>query len=114
MDARHWEGLRDHFAEGASVVWPNTGERFDVDAFVSVNREYPGKWSIRVEKLLDAGEAVVSVVRVTDGGESFHAVSFFEFAPGTEKIARLEEYWGSDGPPPAHRNPRQPSEKAPS
>lgn len=103
MDVRRWDGVGSYFAEGASIVWPNTGEFFAVDEFVGVNRDYPGRWAIIVEKLMEAGETVISVVRVTDGNEALHVVSFFEFALGSDKIARLEEYWGNDGPPPPWR-----------
>ena len=101
MDTQNWDNLPAYFHDDAKISWPNTDEEFTVDEFVRVNREYPGKWAIRVERLIEAGNTIVSVVKVEAPGLSFHAVSFFDFADG--KIKALDEYWGVDEEPPEWR-----------
>lgn len=89
---------------GAVVRWPNTREVFrGRKGFIEANRRYPGRWRFSIERLEAAGDKVVSASRVWSRGsrKSFHVVSFFEFRAGL--IARLTEYWGEDGEPPAWR-----------
>jgi len=101
--AQNAENLAARFAPGAYVLWPNTGERFTAEEFITVNCRYPGGWNAAVERVAGAGDEMVSVARVWSKTDnvSFHAVSFFAFRDG--KIASLEEYWGEDGTPPAWR-----------
>lgn len=104
MDHQNWSGLPPYFAPGASILWPNTSERFSVDGFTRANREYPGKWSISVERLEQINDLVVSValVRLAGGDSSFYATSFFEF-DSQGRITRLTEYWSENAPPPEWR-----------
>ena len=106
MNARNWDALPAHFAPDAVILWPNTGERFTLEAFQAVNAAYPGRWNIAVERLVETPSLVVFVVRVQDeeGDVSFHAVSFFEF--DGDRIEALTEYWGQDGAPPEWRMPK--------
>ena len=41
--AQEKDPLREFFAEGAEVLWPNTNERFAVEEYLRANCEYPGK-----------------------------------------------------------------------
>ena len=56
-----------------------------------------------VERVEEQGEQLVTVTRVWPRDRSFsvHAVSFFRLRG--DKVARLEEYWADDGPPPQWR-----------
>ena len=104
MNSRNWGKLPSYFAQTAVINWHGSNECFSVEEFVLVNSKYPGKWQIELEKLLEAGDTAVSVVRVTlEGGDMvFHATSFFQFLDG--KISLLDEYWGeADGSPPTWR-----------
>ena len=101
IDDKQWDDLTDFFASDAEISWPNTAEIFDIPRFIAINRNYPGSWRIDVEKILSSFNTVISVVAVSDGVLSFHAVSFFYFIDG--KIAALQEYWGDDGEPPLWR-----------
>ncbi len=103
IDQQNWERLPSFFAPEALIHWHNTNERFTVSQFVQANSQYPGHWQIDLQKLLETGETVISVVRVQLKAEpvSFHATSFFQFRAG--KILLLDEYWGDDGPPPQWR-----------
>ena len=94
------EAMGDHFTEDTVILWPNTGERFTVPEFVRANREYPGQWEARVERIDPEGG--FSVARVwSPEGTAFRAVSFYRWRGG--KICRLEEYWGDVGPAPDWR-----------
>jgi ketosteroid isomerase-like protein len=102
MHEQNWQALPAYFAPEAAVTWPNTGERFTVAAFVQVNAAYPGDWVIELERLYVSGSTVITAIRASMAdGASFHACSFFQMEDSL--IARLEEYWGDDGPPPAWR-----------
>lgn len=102
-----WEELAGFFLPDAEIYWHNTNERFTVSEFVRANREYPGDWSVTIQRLEATETAVVSVVRVrlSEGGAAFHATSFFQFRDGI--ISRLDEYWGDDGPPPQWRQEKK-------
>ncbi len=98
-----WGELAQYFSEDARIYWRNTNEVFSVDEFLRANSEYPGDWQIRLMKLMESDDTVISVVqvRLNDSSTSFHATSFFTFQD--HKIIKLEEYWGDDGMPPAWR-----------
>lgn len=101
--------LREFFAEGAEVLWPNTNERFAVEEYLRANCEYPGKWHGKIEKMLDTAEGSVTVTRVWSEEFSVRAISFFRWQG--EKILRLEEYWSDDGAPPEWRRKMQIGQK---
>jgi hypothetical protein len=107
MGRRRWHEIADYFCSDAAIFWHNTNERFTVPEFVEVNSSYPGRWTIQVERLEEIGDLVVSVVDVAsvEGGESCHAVSFFELEG--RRIRTLHEYWGEDGRRPQWRIDRK-------
>lgn len=97
-------GMREFFLPDAVVNWPNTNESFTAEEFIRVNCEYPGSWSGEFERIIDAGDVVITALRVFPrggGGPSFHAVSFISLSGG--KIFSVDEYWGDDGSPPQWR-----------
>lgn len=91
------------FAPGARVNWHCTNERFTAAEFVRANCDYPGQWDGQVERELWAGDTLVTVTRVFSktGAPSFHVTSIFRLEDG--RIARMDEYWADDGPPPLWR-----------
>lgn len=103
IDARDWPGVGKVLADDVVVEWPVTGERIvGRDNFVAVQAEYPEGWSIRVTRIVGAGEDAASEVEVPhrDFGE-FRAASFWKVRDG--RIVEGCEYWtspGSDSPPP--------------
>ena len=101
--AQEKDPLREFFAEGAEVLWPNTNERFAVEEYLRANCEYPGDWEGAVERAEWTEDGCVSVAAVwpKDRSARFHAVSFFRFVE--DRITRLDEYWADDGPPPQWR-----------
>ncbi|MDD8014228.1 MAG: nuclear transport factor 2 family protein [Acidobacteriota bacterium] len=89
----------------AVVWWPNTREVFrGAAAFMSVNRNYPGRWRASVERVIALGDEVISVTRVEseDTAESFYATSFIRLEDGL--IREITEYWGDNSEPPAWRS----------
>lgn len=95
--------IRSFFQPDAWVRWHNTNEHFSVEDFIQANCEYPGQWTGEIERIVTAGNVVVTSVHVhsTDGKISCHATSFIHVEDG--KIASMDEYWGDDGPVPAWR-----------
>lgn len=102
IQGRDWEGARALLDDDVQVEWPATCELISgADHFISVQSEYPGGWSIRVLRVVQEGEAVVSEVEVPHEGVGlFRAASFWTVRDGL--ITRGREYWvtvGGDTPP---------------
>ncbi|MFE4262754.1 nuclear transport factor 2 family protein [Streptomyces sp. NPDC056883] len=101
IQARDWEGVALLVAEDAVVEWPVSAERIvGRENYVAVNREYPEGWTIRVLRIVAAGDEVVSEVEVPheDLGV-FRAASFWTVRDG--RIVRGTEYWTSLGADPS-------------
>lgn len=107
IDKQNWNEIHRYFDNDAVINWNNTNESFNVEEFVRANSEYPGDWSIKVERLECIENLVISVVKVKlkNDDVSVHATSFFEFNNG--KIKLLNEYWGDDGNAPQWRIDKQ-------
>jgi len=101
IQTQSWCNLAPYFREDAVIRWHNTNEQFTVDEFIRVNAEYPGDWQIEAERVECLDDLCISVVRVYNGGVSFHATSFFRYH--NEKIISLDEYWGNDEKAPVWR-----------
>jgi ketosteroid isomerase-like protein len=99
MEARDWDAVAAQLHPDVVVDWPNTGERYrGRDNYLGMQRAYPEGWHIEVLRIVDAGDTVVSEVRVDQDDKRYFAASFFELEEG--RIARAVEYW-SDGEPQA-------------
>ena len=99
---RDWNGARELLADGFVAEWPHSRERIvGADAFIEVNRRYPGDWSLALRHIVADGDRVVSEVEVEHAEDGvFCAASFFELREGL--IERAREYWvaaGSEEPP---------------
>ncbi|MBU1144998.1 MAG: nuclear transport factor 2 family protein [Firmicutes bacterium] len=103
MNLKHWENLYSYFHERAVIIWPNTNEIFDVLTYVEINEEYPGSWTIELNKIIESNQQVITVERIfsTEEKTSLHGTSFFTFEQ--DKIIALEEYFSEDGSPPIWR-----------
>ena len=75
--------------------------------FIRANCEYPGSWEGEIERLeqLDGRYILVGRVFARDRSCSHHVVSFIQMRE--EKICRIDEYWGEDGPAPLWRQQKQ-------
>ena len=100
MEARDWDGARATLADGYAATWPASGETFpSADAFVAMNRAYPEGWHITVDEIVAEGDRVAARVRVTQGDDLFHCLSFAVVEDGL--IARSLDYWVDDAGDPA-------------
>jgi ketosteroid isomerase-like protein len=81
-------------ADDFVLDWPQSKERIRGTAnFAGLNTAYPaqGKWVFTINRILAAGNEVVSDVSVTDGASDARAISFFTVKSG--KIVQMLEYW---------------------
>lgn len=94
MASNDFESVRPLLSADFVMDWPQSGERIvGGERFVRMNAEYPteGRWSFRINRLVAAGDSVVTQVSVSDGHQHAEPVSFFTLAGG--RITRLVEYW---------------------
>jgi hypothetical protein len=99
-----FDSAAELLSDNCIVIWPNTKEIFQGKAnFIQANKDYPGRWYVDVEEIMELKDLVISVVRVfsQEINQSFYATSFFKMHQ--EKIIEIKEYWGENGPPPKWR-----------
>ena len=103
-EARDWPAFADTLAEDVVYTLPQTRERISGrEKYVRFNREYPGDWHVRIERLVaepGSGQAV-SWLCVTVGLEEMHAVSFF--TGEGDRITSITDFWPEPYEPPAGR-----------
>jgi hypothetical protein len=103
LDGREWDRLPEILAPGFTARFVHTGETFDRDGFVALNRDYPVVVRFLVEDLVTSGDRAVLRARVTDGNDTWHVASFAT-VDDQGLIRDLVEVW-ADGAsqPPDHR-----------
>lgn len=102
LDAREWGALPGILTADFSAHLVHTGERFDRDGFVALNRDYPIVVRFLVQDLVACGDRAVLRARVTDGEQTWHVASFATVAEG--RIGELVEVWADAADvPPEHR-----------
>ena len=104
VDARDWERLPDVLAPGFSARFVHTGETFDRDGFVALNRDYPIVVRFLVEDLVATGDRAVLRARVTDGSDTWHVASFATVS-ADGLITDLVEVWADTAGPESERRP---------
>jgi len=107
IDTADWEGLGALLADDFECRYATTGEIFDKDAFIAVNRDYPGRWRFEREDLVDAGERGVLRARVTDAtgqSDETHFVATFA-AARAGLLAKIVEVWAEVASVPLDRRP---------
>ena len=105
IDAQDWAALADLLAPDFEGHYVHTGEDFDRDGFVALNRDYPGSWRFIHEEIVDAGDRAVLRARVTDGRETYYVATFATAAGG--RLSSLVEVWtDSVKPPEKEKRPR--------
>lgn len=104
IDARDWDRLPDVLADDFVARFVHTGETFDRDGFVELNRGYPIVVRFLVEDLVADGDRAVLRARVTDGADTWHVASFATIgADGL--MTELVEVWAEVGAPDPDRRP---------
>ncbi|MEU9204266.1 nuclear transport factor 2 family protein [Streptomyces sp. NPDC048332] len=104
-DLRDWDTFAATLADEVLYDLPQTRERIrGKERYMAFNREYPGNWRVRVERVVADGGGRQAAVRtlVTDGGQESHAIHFFTFdAQG--RISGITDFWPEPYEPPAGR-----------
>ncbi len=106
MEARSWDTAGELLSPSLRIEFTATGEVFDGESFLAMNRAYPEGWSIEVVETVAEGEGegegdrVAAQVRVQQGGNTFWCAGFYEIADGL--IESGVEHWvteRSESPP---------------
>lgn len=101
-EARDWSAFADTLSEDVVYTLPQTRERITgKQRYVEFNREYPGEWHLRIERIVAEPGQVVSWTRFTVGLEEMYGISFFS---GTDRITSITDFWPEPYEPPAGRD----------
>ncbi|HEY9326659.1 MAG TPA: nuclear transport factor 2 family protein [Streptomyces sp.] len=104
-DVRDWDTFAATLADDVLYDLPQTRERIrGKERYMAFNREYPGDWRVRVERVVADGGGRQAAVRtlVTDAGQESHAVHFFTF-DARGRICGITDFWPEPYEPPAGR-----------
>ena len=101
IQARDWPGLGELLAEDLVVEWPISAERIvGRTNFVTINATYPEGWSIKVLRIVAAGDTVASEVEVPHETMGTHRVASF-WTIRNDQIVNGREYWSVPASDPA-------------
>ncbi|MFF5477287.1 nuclear transport factor 2 family protein [Streptomyces sp. NPDC012935] len=101
--AREWDAFAETLAEDVVYTLPQTRERISGrERYVQFNREYPGDWRLRVERVVANPAQVVTWIHCTVGLEEMYGISFFT-GDGTGRISTVTDFWPEPYEPPAGR-----------
>lgn len=98
IDSQDWGGLAGLLSPGFHGRYVHTGETFDAESFVALNRDYPGTWRFEWEDVVDGGDRGVGRARVSNEEAVYYVASFVRVADGL--IAELVEVWTDEVKPP--------------
>jgi hypothetical protein len=101
IDTQAWDDLADLLAPAFRGAYVHTGETFDRDAFVALNRDYPGSWRFEREALVDGGDQAVLRARVSDAtgaSDEVHYVATFA-ASRDGRLTEITEVWAEVAAP---------------
>ncbi|WP_329119496.1 nuclear transport factor 2 family protein [Streptomyces sp. NBC_01465] len=102
-DVRDWETFGTTLSDDVVYELPQTRERIrGRERYLQFNREYPGDWRVRIERIVSEGDQVVTWLLVETGVEAAHAVSFFT-GDAEGRIAAVTDFWPEPYEPPAGR-----------
>ncbi|MGW3284027.1 nuclear transport factor 2 family protein [Streptomyces sp. NPDC001002] len=107
-ESRDWTAFAETLAEDVVYTLPQTRERITGrERYVQFNREYPGDWHLRTERIVAEPGQVVTWAHFTVGLEEMYAITFFtgeEGASGEGRITSITEFWPEPYEPPAGRD----------
>ncbi|MGW3656235.1 nuclear transport factor 2 family protein [Streptomyces sp. NPDC005151] len=104
-ETRDWDTFATTLAEEVLYDLPQTRERIrGKERYLRFNREYPGDWHVRVERIVAdrAGEQVAVRTLFTVGLEEMHAIHFFT-GDDQGRIVEITDFWPEPYEPPAGR-----------
>lgn len=100
--AREWDAFAETLAEDVVYTLPQTRERISGrERYVQFNREYPGDWRLRIERIVAEPGQVVTWGHFTVRLEEMYGISFFT---GDEQITSITDFWPEPYEPPAGRD----------
>lgn len=104
MQAREWHAARALLDDRFTAVWPATREVIrGADAFIALNRTYPGPWRIDVQHVWPLPQARAGTfVRVDNGDAAALATSTFSLMGS--KLGGVTELWADAAEPPYDRS----------
>ncbi|MFC5214403.1 nuclear transport factor 2 family protein [Streptomyces coerulescens] len=111
-EARDWDAFAGTLAEDVVYTLPQTREQISGrERYVQFNREYPGDWHLRVERIVAEPGQVVTWLHFTVGLEEMYGISFFTGTDtpsgtdtGTGRITSITDFWPEPYEPPAGRD----------
>jgi hypothetical protein len=104
-ETRDWDTFATTLAEEVLYDLPQTRERIrGKERYLRFNRECPGDWHVRVERIVAdrAGEQVAVRTLFTAGLEEMHALHFFT-GDDQGRIVEITDFWPEPYEPPAGR-----------
>lgn len=102
FDEGRFEELTELLPARFVAHWPQTREVIrGADNFIQLNKNYPGVWRCQVLKIVEAGDQVISVVKISDDETAVYATSFFEFR--ANELLGVTEFFADEDDPPFDR-----------
>ena len=102
-EARDWAAFADTLAEDVLYTCPQTRERVHGrDRYVRFNREYPGDWNLRIERIVAEPERAGTWIHFAVGREEMYGITFFT-ADREGHIATVTDFWPEPYEPPTGR-----------
>jgi hypothetical protein len=100
IEKQQWDKIPDLLDPAVRISYVHTGELFDAESYVRLNRDYPGRWHATVHDMVGNGDRAVSRTRIYDSEQTFWVASFATTRDG--KLTELVEVWTDAGqqPPP--------------
>ncbi|MDT3395814.1 nuclear transport factor 2 family protein [Streptomyces sp. B1866] len=101
--ARDWRAFGATLADDVRYELPQTREYVvGRDGVVRFHAEWPGEWSLEVERVVVDGDQAACLVNFTIDEDEAHLVAFITFAPDG-RIQTVTDFWPEPYEPPAGR-----------
>jgi SnoaL-like domain len=102
-EARDWAAFGRLLAEDVRYEAPMSHERVSgKPAYLRFNAEgFPGDWHLSVQRIVADEGTAASWIQMTDAGETYPGLAFFEIADGL--IVSITDFWPEAYEPPASR-----------
>ncbi len=91
FQGRKWEIVKSLLDESFFANFPQSGEIFDREHYVEMNRKYPGNWQIEVQRIFKTENLWISEVKIVLDDHIDWGIGLFKIKNG--KIFELCEYW---------------------
>ncbi|MBE8471125.1 nuclear transport factor 2 family protein [Streptomyces justiciae] len=103
-EARDWETFAGTLAADVVYTAPQSRERVrGRERYVRFNREYPGDWHLRIERIVAEPGQVVTWIHFAVGLEEMYGISFFT-GDESGRISAIADFWPEPYEPPQWRD----------